>query len=109
RSLMNQPENDADVLERLLASRRSSRGFRPDPVDRATIDCLLDMAQRTPSWCNTQPWELIVTTADETAALREAFAIDGPGGSDIEFPLGYEGVYAERRRDVGWQLYEAVG
>jgi len=106
---MNAHESDADVLERLLASRRSSRGFRPDPVDRATIDRLLAAAQRTPSWCNTQPWELIVTSVEETAALREAFAADGPGGSDLEFPPGYEGVHADRRRDVGWQLYEAVG
>ena len=106
---MNQPETDADVLERLLASRRSSRGFRQDPVDRSTIDRLLAAAQRTPSWCNTQPWELIVTSAEETAALREAFAADGPGGSDLEFPPGYDGIHAERRREVGWQLYEAVG
>lgn len=104
-----QDESDFLVLDRLLTTRRSARGFLPAPVDRSTIDQLLTAAQRTPSWCNTQPWELIVTTADETAALREAFATDGPGGSDIEFPPGYEGVHAERRRDVGWQLYEAVG
>jgi len=97
------------VLDDLLTSRRSCRGFRPDPVDRSTIDRLLTAAQRAASWCNTQPWELVVTTAEETDRLREVFAAAPPSGSDIDFPPGYEGVLAERRREVGWQLYEAVG
>lgn len=101
--------SDVDVLQHLLTERRSCRGFRPDPVAAETIDRLLSLAQRSPSWCNTQPWELVVTTAEETDRLREAFAAGPPSGSDIDFPPGYEGVLAERRREVGWQLYEAVG
>jgi len=100
---------DFDVLDRLLATRRSARGFLSDAVDQATIDRLLTAAQRTPSWCNTQPWQVVVTTAGETDRLREAFAAGAPAGSDLDFPPGYDGVHAERRREVGWQLYEAVG
>lgn len=108
---MTEPEavGDFAVLDRLLASRRSARGFRPDPVNRSTIDRLLTSAQRAASWCNTQPWEVVMTSAEETDRLREAFAAASPTGSDIDFPPGYEGVLAERRREVGWQLYEAVG
>jgi len=29
--------------------------------------------------------------------------------SDIAFPPKYEGIYKERRRICGWQLYDAVG
>ena len=34
-------------LSRLLAERYSCRGFRPDPVPRATIERILETAQRT--------------------------------------------------------------
>lgn len=42
-------------LQSVLETRSSCRGFRPDPVQRETIEQILEMAQRTPSWCNTQP------------------------------------------------------
>ncbi|WP_200940195.1 nitroreductase [Aeromicrobium sp. Root495] len=100
---------DLDVLETLLEERWSCRGFTDEPVDRPTIDRLLTIAGRTPSWCNTQPWNVVVTSPPETAALRDAMGADERLGSDIEFPAKYEGVHAERRRESGWQLYEATG
>lgn len=100
---------DFEVLDRLLTERRSCRGFLNTPVESDIITQLLTAAQRSPSWCNTQPWQVEVTTEATTARLREAMSTAMPGGSDIDFPPGYDGVYAERRRDVGWQLYEAVG
>lgn len=98
-----------DVLEQLLADRWSCRGFTDEQVDTATIERLLTAAQRTPSWCNTQPWHVVVTAGGETERLKQAMADDERFGSDIDFPPSYEGVYAERRRESGWQLYEAVG
>ena len=100
---------DLDVLERLLAERWSCRGYTDKPVDPATIQRILAVAGRTPSWCNTQPWNVVVTSPAETAAMRDAMAADERLGSDIAFPEGYSGVHAERRRESGWQLYEAVG
>lgn len=102
--------NDAAVLERLLTDRWSCRGFTDEPVPRDVIERLLTIAQRTPSWCNTQPWQLVITSGEETAKLRDAFleSFDW-AGSDFEFPVSYNGVYRERRRESGWQLYEAVG
>lgn len=101
---------DVAALERLLANRWSCRGFTDEPVPRDVIEHLLTIAQRTPSWCNTQPWHLFITSGDETARLREAMR--GPAEAldpDFDFPAGYSGIYQERRRESGWQLYEAVG
>ncbi|MEH3068482.1 MAG: nitroreductase [Aeromicrobium erythreum] len=98
-----------DVLEGLLADRWSCRGYTDEQVDTATIERLLAAAQRTPSWCNTQPWHVVVTAGGETERLKQAMADDERFGPDLEFPPSYEGVYAERRRESGWQLYEAVG
>jgi nitroreductase len=102
--------DDMTVLERLLAERWSCRGYLPDEVPRATIERLLAVAGRTPSWCNTQPWEVTVLSGEATAALVKAMAADAERWTpDIAFPPGYEGRYADRRRESGWQLYEAVG
>ena len=102
--------NDAQVLERLLADRWSCRGFTDEQVPRDVIERLLTIAQRTPSWCNVQPWQLVITSGEETVRLKEALleSFDW-SGSDFDFPAGYSGVYRERRRESGWQLYDAVG
>ena len=102
--------NDVQVLERLLADRWSCRGFTDEQVPRDVIERLLTIAQRTPSWCNVQPWQLVITSGEETVRLKEALleSFDW-SGSDFDFPAGYSGVYRERRRESGWQLYDAVG
>ena len=86
------------ALESLLEARRSCRGYLPDQVDPATIERLLAAAQRTPSWCNTQPWHVVVTLGDQTHELQEVMASDERFGPDLPFTASYEGVYAERRR-----------
>lgn len=103
-------------LERLLADRWSCRGFLDKQVPRETIERLLAVAQRTPSWCNTQPWHLSITSGEATVRLREALLApvdpstgQGGFGTDFDFPASYQGIYQERRRESGWQLYDAVG
>ncbi|MGA8851447.1 MAG: nitroreductase, partial [Aeromicrobium sp.] len=99
-----------EVLERILTDRRSCRGFLDQQVPRDVIERLLAAAQHTASWCNTQPWQVVITSGEATSRLAEALSTSDQGfGSDIEFPAAYTGVHSERRREVGWQLYEAVG
>jgi nitroreductase len=102
-----------DVLDTLLATRHSCRGFRPDPVPRATLESILRTAQRTSSWCNSQAWQLAVTSGAATERLRQALVAAASsgrkGGSDFPFPAEYTGVYLDRRRECGFQLYNAVG
>lgn len=103
----------AQVLDSLLAQRHSCRAFLDKPVERATIESVLRTAQRAASWCNSQPWQVSVTSGDATERLRAkliAAARAGEGGdTDFPFPLEYRGVYLERRRECGFQLYNAVG
>jgi len=103
----------ADVIvEQLLDDRHSCRGFDDRPVPSVVIERLLTLAQRSPSWCNTQPWEVIVTEGDATRRLSEAaraFASSHEPTPDVPFPDRYAGVFLERRRECAWQLYECVG
>ncbi|UUX94964.1 nitroreductase [Aquabacterium sp. J223] len=103
------------MLERLLAERHSCRAFRPDPVARATIERLLSLAQRTASWCNTQPWHVHLVSGDRLDALRRDYVARQRGRSpaeaapDLEFPLAYRGAYQDRRRACGFGLYASLG
>jgi nitroreductase len=102
-----------EMLERLLAARYSSRAFRPEPVPRATIERILSALQKTASWCNSQPWQVVIVSGDATPnfsrALYEAASQGAPHETDFPFPRGYYGVYLDRRRESGFQLYSALG
>lgn len=102
----------AQVYGQLLADRYSCRAFLAREVERATIERILNMAQRTPSWCNAQPWQAHLTTGPATERFRAALlAYAGRNRPDPEypFPREYRGIYLARRRECGFQLYNAVG
>ncbi|MGH1367651.1 MAG: nitroreductase family protein [Maritimibacter sp.] len=104
--------SDFEVLERILTGRFSCRGYLDTPIDRAEIEQVLRAAQRVPSWCNAQPWQVVVTAPGETARLANALteqAMTVTATPDLPFPKGYTGAHKERRRTCGWQLYEAMG
>lgn len=102
----------AGALEQLHADRRTCRRFLAGSVPRATIDRMLAIAQRAPSWCNTQPWQLEITSGAATEAFRTGLrgAVEsGAVGPDLPFPEAYRGVYAERRKTCAVALYDALG
>jgi nitroreductase len=102
-----------DTLESLLAARYSCRAFRPEQLPRATIERILHAAQRTASWCNSQPWQLTITSGEATKKFRDALypvaASGAPNSGDFPFPREYRGVYLDRRRESGFQLYNTLG
>jgi nitroreductase len=102
-----------EVLEHLLSERFSCRAFRPEPVPLPTILRILAAAQKTASWCNSQPWRLEIASGAATKKFRDAiYAVAGSGKpytGDFPFPREYRGVYLERRRESGFQLYNSLG
>jgi nitroreductase len=101
-----------DMLNDTLKSRTSCRAFRPDQVPDTTITQIIDAARHVPSWCNAQPWQVTITrgaATDRFRALMTDTAMSGtPPAPDLAWPTKYEGVYADRRRTCGFQLYDAV-
>ena len=53
-----------DTLNDLLHARFSCRAFRPDPVPQEHIEQIIEAARHAPSWCNAQPWQVILTSGD---------------------------------------------
>ena len=109
----NQEQEPIEVLEALLGERYSCRAFRPDPVPRAIIERILKAAQRTASWCNSQPWQVVIASGEAKERFRKAIyttvSSGAPEDGDFAFPREYRGVYLERRRESGFQLYNALG
>lgn len=99
-------------LADVIAARSSCRAFLPDRVPEATIRKIVAAAQRTPSWCNCQPWQVVILSGAATDRFAERYHQEAkahPGASDLPFPAGYYGKYQQRRRECGWQLYQSVG
>jgi nitroreductase len=95
----------------LTAARSSCRAFLPDRVPQATIGSVLELAQRTPSWCNCQPWQVAILSGAAVARFAEQYyqVATKPQSPDLSFPAGYFGRYKQRRSECGWQLYESIG
>ena len=106
-------ENDKMEFEEVVRSRYSCRKYLPEQVPGPTIEKILDLAQQTPSWCNCQPWQVLLVGGEVIEKFRSelyAHAAQGnPARPDFPFPLRYEGIYRERRKVCGVQLYQALG
>ena len=106
--------SDSEAVDRAIESRRSIRGFRLDPVPLTEVERLLRLASRAPSGSNTQPWKVHVVTgaalADLTAALVAAHEAGRPEAREYEYYMvDWRQPYLDRRRKVGWQLYQLAG
>jgi nitroreductase len=99
-------------LERLWTERRSIRAFRPEPLPRETLDAIFGAAQSAPSWCNVQPWRVVVTEPPLTAVLADELQTAAKSGfphAEVPFPLDYPSPYKELRQGCGVALYQAMG
>jgi nitroreductase len=106
------PEQTAAV-DTAIITRRSLRAFLPTPVPRETIEAILQVAARSPSGTNTQPWKVYVLTghAKEELSRKVAAAYDDPeqraqhSEEYAYYPTEWKSPFIDRRRKVGWDLY----
>jgi nitroreductase len=105
----------ADIVLDAIASRRSVRAFRSDPVPREVVERILAAAARAPSGTNMQPWRVRVLTGAAKARLSKAVwdaAMNEPEPHKSEYayyPAQFPEPYLSRRRKVGWDLYGLLG
>ncbi|MEK9820950.1 MAG: nitroreductase [Gammaproteobacteria bacterium] len=97
----------------VLLGRRSIRGYKPDPVPKALIKEILQLAMRSPSSMNTQPWNFTVVTGETLDRIRAGNTERNLAGvpHSREFRIGhaFEGVHRERQVGVAKQLFAAMG
>ena len=99
----------------MILSRRSIRGFLPDPVDHATVTHLLDVAARAPSGTNMQPWRLLALAGAPLKNFCDTLSAAFLAGGDADkiehlyYPNPLFEPYISRRRKIGWDLYGLLG
>ncbi len=101
----------ASVTE-AMNTRHSIRRFDTRPVEQAKLDALFATSLRTPSWKNSQPWQVHVVTGAKRTRLAELLtqaAIAGQLGPDIAWPTIYPADAKRRMFDLGMKIYGVAG
>lgn len=81
-----------DALE-CIRTRMSIRKFKPDPVPKETLSNIVEIALRSPSYKNSQPWEVAIVSGKKKEALSKALVEliekDTPTAPDIPEPVSW--------------------
>jgi nitroreductase len=101
-------------FEDVVRARYSVRAFRPDPVPLELVRELLDIARRSPSGTNVQPWKVHVVAGDARDQLERAVLAHRqtkPADGEAEFPRTSKRKepYVTRMRTLGKDMYGRIG
>jgi nitroreductase len=88
-----------------VTTRRSIRRFKPDPVPEPLLREILEAARWSPSWGNTQPWEIFIVAGEPLERLRKASRQRFLDGIIPEPDTPMPGVWPEPLK----QRYQGVG
>ncbi len=101
-----------------LKGRMSIRGFKPEPVPRSLLQEVFDLARWSPSYKNSQPWEVLLLSGERKEALsREMIRLleaGAPNTPDLaapdEWPPAEEAkinhLYQSRKEAMGIDLLD---
>jgi len=95
-----------------VTTRRSIRRFKPDSVPEPLLREILEAARWSPSWGNTQPWEVSVVTGaalDRFQKANRQRLLDGViADPDTPMPEAWPEPLKQRYGDVGKQVLTAL-
>ena len=101
------------TFDDVVLSRRSIRGYKPDPVPRALIEEIIALAMRAPSSMNTQPWHFHVLTGAPLDRIRagntERMVAGVPQSREFRTGEAFATHHRERQIGVAKQLFAAMG
>ena len=94
-------------------SRMCRRAFLQKQVDQSTLEKIVNIANRSPSYMNTQPWELYVLKGEEKDKLAGKLSSDILKGvpliPDMPFPSTWPRPHEERFTRHRMQRFKALG
>jgi nitroreductase len=87
-----------------IRERRSVRAFLDEPIPAETVLQIFDLAKWSPSWANTQDWNVYVVHGTALERIKGAFAILGGEGmqgvTDVPMPSREWPEYLTARMNV---------
>lgn len=67
-----------NYFETLVKTRQSCREFNDKPIEKQTLEKIVELSRLTPSACNSQPWKMYVVTEPERLNLTaQALGLNG--------------------------------
>lgn len=101
-----------DIIE-AVRTRKSIRGYKPDPVPKQVLEQILELASHAPSAMNTQPWEFAVLTGEVLENVRRS-NVDllnsgaPPCPEHVVTSWPKESIYRQRQVDLAKQLFQLM-
>jgi len=99
-------------LQEAVLGRRSIRQFLPKPVSEELIKDLIAKSLWSPSWGNTQSWEIVVGTGESLAKFKEknrdAFLEGRSSTTDIPMPQVWPDRNKLRYKQLGKSVLGAL-
>ncbi len=96
-----------------IETRRSIRAFKSTAIPREILEQVLKAASRSPSYTNTQPWEVAVVTGrkkEELSKMLLSLASAGaPSEPDLPMPGSWPEELARRSREHSAKRFKAIG
>ncbi|MEA2398543.1 MAG: hypothetical protein QOK25_2099, partial [Thermoleophilaceae bacterium] len=88
-------------LREAIRSRRTHKAYRPEPVDRATLEDVFELARWAPNHHLTNPWRFRVLGPQALARLKAAAdALDPGAGRKLDRAPTLVAVTAEQTGDA---------
>ena len=96
-----------------IETRHSIRAFKPNPITRDVMEKILQAASNSPSYTNTQPWEVVVVSGkkkDELSRkLLELAKAKAPTNPDMPIPKSWPSAMEVRSREHGARRLNTLG
>jgi len=101
------------TFDEVVLGRRSIRGYKRDPVPKALIRQIIEIAMRAPSSLNTQPWNFYVVSGAPLDRIRagntERNLAGVPSSREFRSHGEYAGQHRERQIGIAKLLFQAMG
>lgn len=96
-----------------IESRKSCRAFIQKEIHRGILEKILKAANQSPSYMNTQPWEVFVVAGEKKDALAKRLFENGSSGiapaSDLPFPKEWPEPLERRSKEHRLRRFKALG
>jgi nitroreductase len=101
-----------EILEG-IKTRQSFRAFKPKSITKGLMKKILQAVSNSPSYTNTQPWEVVVVSGKKKnelgRKLLELAMAKSPTSPDLPMPKGWPPALEERAREHGARRLRTLG
>jgi len=100
-----------DLLE-AIRTRKSVRGYKPDPVQEDVLRSILEVSFRSPSALNGQPWEVTVVAGPVLEKIKDGNArmLASGAAPRLDIPMEpLQGVHRQRQVELAMRIFDLMG